>query len=107
MKKVVFLSSILAGLMLFSVGCTPKTAGQDSSYLNKNRGAAGAQISKAEAEQYKRQQEITANEVKLENMKRRQKTDAIKEGSEAASSASDAIQGGVGAIQSLKNMFGW
>jgi len=81
-------------------GCTPKTAGMDSSYLNKNRGAAGAQISKAEAEQYSRQQGLTADEVRLENMKRHQTTDAIEEGSSAARSAVDAVQ-------SVRGLFGW
>ena len=81
-------------------GCTPKTAGSDSAYLNKNRGAAGAQISKAEAEQYSRQQGLTADEIRLENMKRHQTTDAIEEGSSATRSAVDAVQ-------SVKGMFGW
>ena len=81
-------------------GCTPKTAGMDSSYLNKNRGAAGAQISKAEAEQYSRQQGLTADEIRLENMKRHQTTDAIEEGSSATRSAVDAVQ-------SVRGMFGW
>jgi len=81
-------------------GCTPKTAGMDSAYLNKNRGADGAQITRAEAEQYRRQQALTADEVRLENMKRHQTTDAIQEGSSAARSA-------VGAIQSVKGLFGW
>ena len=86
-------------------GCTPKTAGTDAAYLNANRGAAGAQISAKEAEQYHRQQALTADEIRLENMKRRQTTDSIEEGSSAASSASGAIQDGVGAIRSLKNLF--
>ena len=81
-------------------GCTPKTAGMDSAYLNKNRGADGAQITRAEAEQYRRQQALTADEVRLENMKRHQTTDSIQEGSSAARSA-------VGAIQSVKGLFGW
>ncbi len=81
-------------------GCTPKTAGMDSAYLNKNRGADGAQITRAEAEQYRRQQALTADEVRLENMKRHQTTDSIQEGSSAARSA-------VGAIQSVKGLIGW
>jgi len=87
-------------------GCTPKTAGADSAYLNKNRGAAGAQISKAEAEQYSRQQGLTADEIRLENMKRHQTTDAIQEGAAAASSVSHATTGAVDAINSLKGLFG-
>ena len=73
-------------------GCTPKTAGLDSSYLNNNRGAAGAQITKAEARQYKRQQNLTADEIRLENMKRHQTSDAVQEGSSALDSAADAIK---------------
>ena len=87
-----------AALAIASIqACTPKTAGADSGYLNKNRGAAGAQISKAEAEQYSRQQALTADEVRLENMKRHQTTDAIQEGASATKSA-------VGAIDSIKGL---
>ena len=73
-------------------GCTPKTAGMDSAYLNQNRGAAGAQISRSEAEQYSRQQRLSADEIRLENMKRHQTTDAIQEGASATRSAVDAVQ---------------
>jgi len=90
---------------IFLVGCTPKTAGLDSAYLNKNRGAPGAQISEAEAEQYHRQQALTADEIRLENMKRRQITDAIEEGASAASSTAEAIKEGVDAIRSVKDLF--
>jgi len=81
-------------------GCTPKTAGSDSAYLNKNRGADGAQITRDEARQYRRQQALTADEIRLENMKRHQTTDSIQENAGAARSA-------VGAIQSVKGLFGW
>lgn len=87
-------------------GCTPKTAGADSSYLNKNRGAAGAQISATEATQYNRQQGLAADEIRLENMKRHQTTDAIQEGAGAASSVSNATRGTVDAINSIKGLFG-
>lgn len=100
MKKVklsVILVTIASVAML--QGCTPKTAGMDSAYLNKNRGAAGAQISRSEAEQYNRQQRLTADEIRIENMKRHQKTDAIQEGS-------SAIRSGVGAINSVKGLLG-
>ena len=100
MKKLsTITASILATFLL--QGClTPKTAGMDSAYLNTNRGAAGAQISKAEAEQYSRQQGLTADEIRLENMKRHQTTDAIEEGSSATRSA-------VGAIESVKGLLNW
>jgi len=98
--KLLTLSLITITSLAILQGCTPKTAGMDSAYLNKNRGAAGAQISKAEAEQYSRQQGLSADEIRLENMKRHQTTDAIEEGSSAARSA-------VGAIQSVKGLFGW
>jgi len=91
-SKLLFLVATITSIALLQ-GCTPKTAGADSSYLNKNRGAAGAQISASEAEQYSRQQGLTADEIRLENMKRHQTTDAIQEGSSAASSAVNAIQG--------------
>jgi len=82
-------------------GClTPKTAGLDSAYLNKNRGAAGAQISRAEARQYRRQQALNADEIRLENMKRHQTTDSVHE---SASMARDSVS----AIRSVKGLFGW
>ena len=98
-SKLLFLVAIFSAIALFQ-GCTPKTAGVDSAYLNKNRGAAGAQISREEAEQYSRQQALTADEIRLENMKRHQTTDAIQEGASATRSAVDAIQ-------SVKGLFGW
>jgi len=76
-------------------GCTPKTAGLDSAYLNNNRGAEGAQITKAEARQYKRQQNLTADEIRLENMKRHQTSDAVKENSSALDSAADAVKNAI------------
>jgi len=93
MKKIIIL---VAGAITLSVlqGCAggSKTAGQDSAYLNKNRGAAGAQISRAEARQYRRQQALSADEVRLENMKRRQNTDAVVEGANAAGAAANAAR---------------
>jgi hypothetical protein len=71
---------------------TPKTAGLDSSYLNSNRGAEGAQITKSEARQYKRQQNLTADEIRLENMKAHQSTDRVKESSSALDSATDSVK---------------
>lgn len=104
MKKLLLIT-VAVGLAAVFSGCTPKTAGMDSAYLNKNRGAEGAQISAAEAEQYRRQQALTADEIRLENMKRRQTTDSIEEGASAASSMSGAVMDGVGAIRSLKGLF--
>ena len=98
-KIALFAASVVVfGLLQ---GCTtPKTAGLDSAYLNKNRGAAGAQISRAEARQYRRQQALAADEIRLENMKRHQTTDSIREGASATRSA-------VGAISSVKGLLGW
>jgi hypothetical protein len=79
-----------ASIAMFQ-GCTPKMAGMDSAYLNKNRGAAGAQISRAEAAQYSRQQRLSADEIRLENMRRQQTTDAVKEGASATGAAAGAI----------------
>ena len=89
-SKLLFLVTTVSSVALLQ-GCTPKTAGADSSYLNKNRGAAGAQISASEAEQYSRQQGLTADEIRLEDMKRHQTTDSIQEGASATKSAVDAI----------------
>ena len=102
MKTIKILSLLMAtGLLtIFVLGCTPKTAGMDSAYLNKNRGAEGAQITRQEARQYRRQQALSADEVRLENMKRRQTTDAIHEGASAAGHS-------VGVIHSIKRLFGW
>ena len=104
MKKITFLMAATTTFVLLQ-GCSSKTAGLDSAYLNKNRGAAGAQISSTEAVQYARQQRLTAEEIRLENMKRHQKTDGIKEAGEAASSASWGIMNSVGAINSIKSLF--
>jgi len=104
MKKISLIATTIITLAILQ-GCTPKSAGLDSAYLNKNRGAAGAQISSTEAAQYARQQRLSAEEVRLENMKRHQKTDAVKEAGEAASSASWGIMNGVGAINSIKSLF--
>jgi hypothetical protein len=91
MQKVTLILSSIVVLGVLQ-GCSAKTAGQDSAYLNKNRGAAGAQISRAEARQYRRQQALAADEVRLENMKRRQNTDAVVEGANAASAATSAAR---------------
>jgi len=91
-------TAVLATILF--AGCTPKTAGMDSAYLNKNRGADGAQITRDEARQYRRQQALTADEIRIENMKRHQTTDSVMEGSSAARSA-------VGAIQSVRGLFGF
>jgi len=104
MKNITFLVASMAIFALLQ-DCTPKTAGMDTAYLNKNRGAEGAQISRDEAAQYSRQQRLSADEVRLENMKRQQTTDAIGEAGSAASSASRGIMNGVGAINSLKGLF--
>jgi len=100
MKKIYSFLVVVVVSGAFFQGCTPKTAGMDSAYLNKNRGAAGAQISAKEAQQYSRQQRLTADEIRIENMKRHQKTDAIEEGS-------SAIRSGVGAINSVKGLLGF
>ena len=99
MKKVSLFIATIVGIGVLQ-GCTPKTAGMDSAYLNQNRGAAGAQITRAEARQYRRQQALTADEVRLENMKRHQTTDSIQEGASATRSA-------VSAISSVKGLLGW
>ena len=106
MKKITSILLLSTSIALIQ-GCASRTAGVDSAYLNQNRGAAGAQISREEAAQYSRQQRLTADEVRLENMKRQQTTDAIEEGASAAHSTSSAVSSGVGAVNSLKGLFGW
>lgn len=96
---------IVLGCAMLLTACSSKTAGQDSAYLNQNRGAAGAQISSAEAQQYRRQQGLAADEVRLENMKRRQTTDAIEEGASAANSTSNAIGSGLNTVRNIQDLF--
>jgi len=100
-KRIYFMRKVSKSVITISVfsvllsigGCsTPKTAGLDSAYLNNNRGAEGAQITRAEARQYKRQQSLTADEIRLENMKRHQSSDALQEGSDALDSATDTVK---------------
>ena len=102
MRAIKILSLVMATgvLAVLLSACTPKTAGQDTAYINANRGQEGAQITRHEARQYRRQQAIAADEVRLENMKRRQNTDAVRE-------SAAATRSGVSAIQSIKNLFGW
>jgi len=90
--KLSLLTISVLSLTTFQGCMTPKTAGLDSAYLNGNRGAEGAQITKTEARQYKRQQHLTAEEIRLENLKRNQGSDAVKEGSAALDSAADAVK---------------
>ena len=97
-RSLTIVSSVL--VLVAIQGCsTPKTAGLDSAYLNNNRGAEGAQITKAEARQYKRQQHLTSEEIKLENMKRHQQSDSVKEGSSALDSAADAVKNAISIFQ--------
>lgn len=80
MKKIIFLLSVILTTGLMG-GCvaTPAgpsiaslDAGSDAVMLNKKRGSAGAQITKAQAEQYKLQQDLAAREQALEDIKRRE-----------------------------------
>lgn len=102
-KTTVLLASmiILSGLLTACGGSGSMGAGSDAKHLKANRGAAGAHISDAEAKQYARQQRLTAREIELENMKRRQTTDAVRETSGAVNSAAGALH----SIRSLKGLF--
>lgn len=104
MKKInILLSSIFVSSTLLS-GCGGSGsmgAGSDAKYLNANRGSSAAHISDAQAKQYARQQRLTARELQLENMKRRQTTDAVNETAGAVNSASGALH----SINSLRNLF--
>jgi hypothetical protein len=79
MKKIIiplFSSVLIANL---TTGCvaTPAGpsvgsygAGSDSAYINASRGRADAQMTAAQAEQYRRQQAIVSDELDLEQKKR-------------------------------------
>ena len=102
-KTTVLLASIFisSGLLTACGGSGSMGSGSDAKYLKANRGAAGAHISDAEAKQYARQQRLTAREIELENMKRRQTTDAVNETAGAVNSAAGALH----SIDSLRNLF--
>ncbi|GAA5482496.1 NGK_0946 family protein [Haloferula sargassicola] len=68
----------LAGAAFLLASCTtggPTVAslgaGSDSAYLNASRGRADAQISEQQAQQYSRQRQQVAEEMGLEQQKRR------------------------------------
>lgn len=102
-KTTILLASIIfsSGLLTACGGSGSMGAGSDAKHLKANRGAAGAHISDAEAKQYARQQRLTAREIELENMKRRQSTDAVNETAGAVNSATGALH----SIRSLKGLF--
>ncbi len=77
MKKILLLGGITIALGMLQ-GCMPGT-GADSAMLNQTRGNPNAQISEAQARQYSRQQRLSADEIRLQNMKRHQTTDSIHE----------------------------
>lgn len=64
-------TSLLASCVGSSPSIAGLGAGSDAAYLNANRGRADAQISSAQAEQYRRQQDLTSREMDLESKKRR------------------------------------
>jgi len=97
MEKVTLLLSTISISVLLQ-GCMPGT-GADAAMMNGTRGSKNAQISKAQARQYSRQQRLSADEIRLQNMKRRQSTDAVREGS-------DAVHDGLGAIRDIRSLFG-
>lgn len=53
------------------------STGQDSVAMNATRGSAAAQISKAQADQYKRQQDLVSGELDLDQKKRAATTQGI------------------------------
>lgn len=73
--KHILLTLTSVSLLASCVGSSPTIAGlgagSDAAYLNANRGRADAQISSAQAEQYRRQQDLTEREMRLEREKRR------------------------------------
>jgi hypothetical protein len=99
MKKIGTLGLTLCALSMLLTACGGSGANVKS--LNATRGAANSHVSSAQAQQYARQQQLEANEVRLENMKRRQSTDAIKEGAGAVG----AVTGALHSIKSLDGLF--
>ena len=99
--NIILTAALAATLSACSGSTGSMAAGSDASYMNAKRGSAGAHISAAQEQQYARQQRLTAREIQLENMKRRQNTDAIKEGAGAVNSAAGALH----SINSLRNLF--
>ena len=95
MKLKVVFGVAIAALLL--EGCMPGM-GADTALMNKTRGSKNAQVSKAQARQYARQQRLSADEIRLQNMKRRQSTDAVREG---AGATHDAL----GAFRDIKSLF--
>jgi len=93
--KLTFVA-VVAALLLN--GCMPGM-GADTAMMNKTRGSKNAQVSKAQARQYARQQRLSADEIRLQNMKRRQSTDAVREGS-------GAVHDSLGAIRDVRALFG-
>ena len=67
-------------------------AGSDAAYLNANRGRADAQMSRAQAEQYSRQREQTAEEMQLEQLKKQQTMENIQGGINIVGSIFNAIR---------------
>ena len=93
--KLVFGAAITALLL---EGCMPGM-GADTALMNKTRGSKNAQISKAQARQYARQQRIAADEMRLQTMKRKQTKGGIEDGASMLNTS-------IGAIQSVRSLFG-
>lgn len=91
MKKYSVIMATLFASSLFLTACGG--SGANTRSMNANRGAPSAHVNAAQAEQYARQQRLEGREVKLENMKRRQTTDAVKEGAGAVGSVVDVMHG--------------
>ena len=97
------ITTLLVSPMLLT-GCSTSgslAAGDDTKYVNAARGSTSAHVSSAQEEQYTRQQKIAKREIELENLKRRQTTDAITEGASAVSRAADALH----KLDSLRGIF--
>jgi len=96
MKLKLAFGAVIAALLL--EGCMPGM-GADSALMNKTRGSKNAQISKAQARQYARQRRNVADELRLQNMKRKQTVSAVHDGSDMLSST-------IGSIQDVRHLFG-
>ncbi|MEQ1638348.1 MAG: hypothetical protein ABL903_16835 [Methylococcales bacterium] len=72
LASTVLIAELVAGCVSTPAGPSVGSlgAGSDSAYINASRGRADAQMTAAQAEQYRRQQAIVSEEMDLEQKKR-------------------------------------
>jgi hypothetical protein len=77
--SIVLIASVVTGCAVTPPGPTIANYGDgsDAAYINSTRGRADAQITEAQAQQYRLQQEIVMREQALEQQKRQQTMDNV------------------------------